>query len=67
MARIAPNCINTSKRVTKSDEKPFMPVNPMNFPTIIICPVEDIGRNSVMPSTTPIIKDLNNLNKSNII
>ena len=48
--RMAPNWIATSKLDA------FSPTKPSRWPTMIRCPVEDTGINSVKPSTIPIIK-----------
>ena len=46
-AKMAPSCITTSNIWAKE------PVNPIKLFTKIRCPVDDIGRNSVNPSTIP--------------
>ncbi|EEL57100.1 Undecaprenyl-diphosphatase [Bacillus cereus Rock4-2] len=52
-AKIDPNWITTSKTFALSSS------NPIKCPVKIICPVDDTGRNSVNPSTAPMIKPIN--------
>ena len=47
-AKIAPNCIAISQLFKKSESG-----IPSNLEVSIRCPVEEIGKNSVTPSTTP--------------
>lgn len=55
-ASMAPLCIAIVKTVKKSDEG-----SPSTFPEIRICAVEEIGANSVRPSTTPRIIAVKNV------
>ena len=49
---MAPSCMTTSNMLAKGS------LNSMKWLTIMRCPVLLIGRNSVMPSTMPIIPAL---------